>query len=90
MIEVPYRDISPDALQGLLEDFVTRQGYDTTEVDVGLEDWVQQVRQQLVKGELTIVFDPLTESVTILTKQEYRKRVQEAALGGGSEPDPFD
>ncbi|MFG1488438.1 YheU family protein, partial [Oceanospirillum sp. HFRX-1_2] len=32
MIEVPYRDISPDALQGLLEDFVTRQGYDTTEV----------------------------------------------------------
>lgn len=87
MIEVPYRDISPDALQGLLEDFVTRQGYDTTEVDVGLEDWVQQVRQQLVKGELTIVFDPLTESVTILTKQEYRKRVQEAALGNNSDID---
>ncbi|OOV88542.1 YheU family protein [Oceanospirillum linum] len=80
MIDVPYRDISPDALQGLLEDFVTRQGYDTTEVDVGLEDWVQQVRQQLVKGELTIVFDPVTESVTILTKPEYRKRVQEADL----------
>lgn len=80
MIEVPYRDISPDALQGLLEDFVTRQGYDTTEVDAGLEDWVQQVRQQLVKGELTIVFDPLTESVTIFTKQEYRTRVQEAGL----------
>lgn len=87
MIEVPYRDISPDALQGLLEDFVTRQGYDTTEVDAGLEDWVQQVRQQLVKGELTIVFDPLTESVTILTKQEYRKRVQEAALGNNSDID---
>ena len=80
MIEVPYREISPDALQGLLEDFVTRQGYDTTEVDAGLEDWVQQVRQQLVKGELTIVFDPQTESVTILTKQEYRTRVQEASL----------
>ena len=87
MIDVPYRDISPDALQGLLEDFVTRQGYDTTEVDAGLEDWVQQVRQQLVKGELTIVFDPLTESVTILTKQEYRKRVQEAALGNNSDID---
>lgn len=81
MIEVPYKEISPDALQGLLEDFVTRQGYDTTDVESGLEDLTQQVRQQLVKGELSIVFDPVTESVTILTKQEYRKRMQEAASG---------
>ena len=80
MIEVPYRDISADALQGLLEDFVTRQGYDTTDIDMGLNEWVQQVRQQLVQGGLSIVYDPVTESVTILTKQEYRTRLQEAGL----------
>ena len=80
MIEVPYREISPDALQGLLEDFVTRQGYDTTEVDMGLGDWVQQVRQQLLQGELTIVFDPITESVTVLTRQEYKARIQQAGF----------
>lgn len=80
MIDVPYKDISPEALQGLLEDFVTRQGYDTTDVERELEDWVQQVRQQLIQGQLSIVFDPVTESVTILTKQEYRARVQEAGL----------
>lgn len=80
MIEVPYRDISREALQGLLEDFVTRQGYDTTEVDAGLEDWVQQVRQQLIQGELAIVFDPVTESATILPRQEYRKRLKDAGL----------
>ncbi len=80
MIEVPYREISADALQGLLEDFVTRQGYDTTEVEQGLEDWVVQVKQQLISGQLSIVFDPVTESVTVLTKAEYQKRLQESGI----------
>jgi uncharacterized protein YheU (UPF0270 family) len=80
MIEVPYREISADALQGLLEDFVTRQGYDTTEVEQGLEDWVVQVKQQLISGQLSIVFDPVTESVTVLTKAEYQKRLQESGV----------
>jgi len=80
MIEVPHNDISSEALQGLLEDFVTRQGYDTTDVERGLDDWVQQVSQQLVQGQLSIVFDPVTESVTILTRQEYKSRLQEAGF----------
>ncbi|WP_028304806.1 YheU family protein [Oceanospirillum maris] len=80
MIEVPHKDISSEALQGLLEDFVTRQGYDTTDVERGLDDWVQQVSQQLVQGQLSIVFDPVTESVTILTRQEYKSRLQEAGF----------
>ena len=80
MIEVPYREISPDALQGLLEDFVTRQGYDTAETELSLEDLAAQVRQQLVSGQLTIVYDAVTESVTVLTRQEYRTRLQDAGL----------
>ncbi|MBB1485694.1 YheU family protein [Oceanospirillum sediminis] len=80
MIEVPYRDISPDALQGLLEDFVTRQGYDTAETELSLEDLAAQVRQQLITGQLTIVYDGVTESVTVLTKQEYHARLQSAGL----------
>lgn len=80
MIEVPYRDISPDALQGLLEDFVTRQGYDTAETELTLEDLAGQVRQQLTTGQLTIVYDSVTESVTVLTRQEYRARLQDAGL----------
>ncbi|OPX56777.1 hypothetical protein SAMN02745127_00330 [Oceanospirillum multiglobuliferum] len=78
MIAVPYQELSADALQGLLEDFVTRQGYDTTTVDQGLEDWVLQVKQQLIKGLLVIVFDPVTQSVTVLTQSEYSKRLQNA------------
>lgn len=80
MIEVPYREISPDALQGLLEDFVTRQGYDTAETELSLEDLAAQVRQQLVSGQLTIVYDAVTESVTVLTRQEYRTRLHDAGL----------
>ena len=80
MIEVPYREISPDALQGLLEDFVTRQGYDTAETELSLDDLANQVRQQLINGQLTIVYDPVTESVTVLTKQEYRARLHDAGL----------
>lgn len=78
MIAVPYQALSAEALKGLLEDFVTRQGYDTTAVDQGLDDWVQQVKQQLLNAQLVIVFDPITESATVLTQQEYRKRLQDA------------
>jgi len=80
MIEVPYQDISPDALQGLLEDFVTRQGYDTAETELSLEDLANQVRQQLVLGQLSIVYDAVTESVTVLTKKEYRERLHKEGL----------
>ena len=67
---IPYQQISPEALQGLIEEFITREGTDYGEVEFSLAQKVNQVEQQLARGEIAIVFDLATESVSILTRQE--------------------
>ena len=67
---IPYKQISPDALQGLIEEFITREGTDYGEVEFSLEQKVKQVEQQLARGDIVIVFDTATESVSILTKHD--------------------
>ena len=67
---IPYQKISPEALQGLIEEFITREGTDYGEVEFSLAQKVKQVEQQLARGEIAIVFDLATESVSILTRQE--------------------
>ena len=70
MIVAP-EHISQDALYGLIEEFITREGTDYGEYEVALADKVQQVRQQLLKGDIVIVFDAATESINLMTKQQY-------------------
>jgi len=65
-IVVPYTELSPEALRGVIEAFVLREGTEYGERDVSLEDKVSQVTRQLRRGEAHIVFDPETESIDIL------------------------
>ncbi len=67
---IPFEQISPDALQALVEEFITREGTDYGWEEVSLATKVEQVRQQLRRGEVVIVFDPSTESVSLLTKHQ--------------------
>jgi uncharacterized protein YheU (UPF0270 family) len=67
---IPYQQISPEALQGLIEEFITREGTDYGEIEYSLAQKVKQVEQQLAHGDIAIVFDVATESVSILTKHE--------------------
>jgi len=67
---IPYQQISPDALQGLIEEFITREGTDYGEIEVSLAQKVSQVERQLAHGDIVIVFDSASESVSILTKHD--------------------
>jgi len=67
---IPYKQISPDALQGLIEEFITREGTDYGEMEISLAQKVSQVERQLAHGDIVIVFDSATESVSILTKHD--------------------
>ena len=68
-IVVPYTELSPDALAGVIESFVLREGTDYGERDVPFETKVLQVRQQLERREAEIVFDPNTESIDIVVRK---------------------
>ncbi|SEM18881.1 YheU family protein [Halomonas daqiaonensis] len=71
-IEVPYRMLPGETLDALLEAFVTRQGYDTTDTSDGMRGWVAQLKAQLERGELLIAHDLETESTEVMTLAQWR------------------
>lgn len=78
MIDVPWREISPETLDALIEEFVTREGTEYGLTDVPLARKVAQVREQLRRSEVCIVFDEVSQSVNLLTRQDYLERVRRA------------
>jgi uncharacterized protein YheU (UPF0270 family) len=68
-IVVPHTELSPDALTGVIESFVLREGTDYGEHDVSFETKVMQVRRQLDRREAEIVFDPESESIHIVVRK---------------------
>jgi uncharacterized protein YheU (UPF0270 family) len=74
-IAVPHGELSPEALRGLVEAFVLREGTDYGERDVPFEDKIGQVMRQLERGEAQVLFEPADSSVTIaLTDRGQRGR----------------
>ena len=71
-IVVPHTQLSPDALTGVIESFVLREGTDYGEHDVAFETKVMQVRDQLERREAEIVFDPNTETIDIVVRKPGR------------------
>jgi len=67
-VEIPHEELSPEALRGVLESFVLREGTDYGEREYSLDEKVVHVLRQLERGEAQIVYDPNTESVTLIVK----------------------
>ncbi|HMN68369.1 MAG TPA: YheU family protein [Bdellovibrionales bacterium] len=66
MIEVPRENLSAEALEGVIDDFILREGTDYGSVEASLEKKRQDILRQLESGRAKIVFDPETESITLL------------------------
>jgi len=65
-VKIPYDQLSTQALKGVIEEFVTRDGTDYGEVEISLETKISQVLLKLKSGKAVIVFDPVSETCTIL------------------------
>jgi uncharacterized protein YheU (UPF0270 family) len=65
-ILVPYTELSAEALRGVVEGFVLREGTDYGEREASHEAKVRHVMAQLEAGAAQIWFDPETSSVDIL------------------------
>jgi len=80
-VDIHPSELSPEALTGLIESFVLREGTDYGLVEVSLNIKVQQVRDQIDRGEIRIVFDLVTESVSLIPQKKYfRKYTAEPLL----------
>ena len=68
-VAVPHSELSEEALVGVIESFVLREGTDYGERDVTHESKVAQVRRQLERGEAQILFDPVTATIDIVLRR---------------------
>lgn len=66
-VVVPYTELSTELLHAVIESFVLREGTDYGEREIPLQEKVARVIGQLTSGEARILFDPQSESVTIVT-----------------------
>ena len=62
---IPHAELSAEALRGVIESFVLREGTDYGEREYSLEQKVAQVRAQLERGRARILFDPQSNTVTL-------------------------
>jgi uncharacterized protein len=63
---VPYEELSVEALRGVVESFVLREGTEYGSRDFTLEEKLAHVYAQLERREAQIVFDPETETIDII------------------------
>jgi len=66
---IPHREVSPEALQGIIEEFITREGTDYGESEIPLSAKVAQVKKQLDEGRCYIMYDLELGTVSIVSKE---------------------
>ena len=71
VLQIPPNQMSPGALQGMIEEFVTRDGTDYGERETELARKVAQVSAQLRSGQAGIFFYPDSETFQILPKDQF-------------------
>lgn len=73
-VEVPKENLNDELLDAIIESFILREGTDYGAIEITLETKMVQVRKLLDRGDVKIVFDPNTESVTLMTLLDFRKQ----------------
>jgi uncharacterized protein YheU (UPF0270 family) len=62
---IPVDKLSPDALQGVIEELISRDGTDYGEVEASQETKFGQVKRMLNNGLAVLIFDDETETTNI-------------------------
>ncbi len=65
-VDVPFEQVSQDALRSMIQEFVTRDGADWADVGCTLEDKIDQVLQQLRDKKVKVVFDLTAQTANIV------------------------
>ena len=68
-MEIPYSELSDDALQAVIEEFITREGTDYGEREYSLQQKIEQVKAQLKRGEIVINYDVDSQSCHLQSRQ---------------------
>ena len=69
---IPFEQLSPDTLAGLIEDFVTRDGTDNGD-ETPLQIRIERVQHALDKKQAVIVFDGESQQCQLCLRRDVPK-----------------
>lgn len=70
-MKIPPSQLNPDVLNNILEEFITREGTDYGQQELNLQEKVERLRPQVMKGEVLIVFDERLQNIQLMSKEDY-------------------
>lgn len=70
---IPYEKLSSEALRGLIEEFVTREGTDSGYTRGSLAENIARVTRHLHNKEAVLVYDQTTQTCNIVPKEHIKK-----------------
>ena len=65
-MEIPFTESTDEALRGVIEEFVSREGTDYGSIDFSFEEKIEQIKGQLMAGDIKLVFDAETQSCNLV------------------------
>ncbi|KAA1195047.1 YheU family protein [Photorhabdus heterorhabditis] len=68
---IPWQQLEPETLLNLIESFVLREGTDYGEHEKSLEQKVTDIRRQLERGDVMLMWSELHESINIMPKEMF-------------------
>lgn len=67
---IPPERLTTEALRGIVQSFITREGTDYGESELTIEGKTDRLMPQILSGDVVIVFDEESQSVNLLKKDE--------------------
>lgn len=77
-IEIAPSQLSSDALNGIIENFILREGTDYGVVEVEFDKKKSQIQKQIDCGDVKIIYDQSTETVSLIMANDFRKLKKQA------------
>lgn len=67
---IPINRLSPEALDGVITEFITRSGTDYGAVEAPWDEKYRQARRNLEAGLAVLIFDEETETINIFSAND--------------------
>ncbi len=68
-MDIPHDQLSPEALNALVEEYVTREGTDYGAEEIALKTKIAQVLAQIKAGSVIIRYDSKTQTCGLFPKE---------------------
>lgn len=72
-VVIPWERLSPAALRGVIEEFVTREGTEYGFDDVSLDQKVADVQRQLERGDACVLFHAVEKTVNVVRTRDLAR-----------------